>query len=162
VVREIRRFFSGRGVRAFWTQTTPQELLKLVAALLGVAMWLICFFRYPFPTPEPCRLVSLIFLAGSFLLAIAAKRFGGSIAVPLVDSVPKLLFLIVLAMGTGGVLIVGGLVVGGPLGFYTFSLLGLGTLLWIFGPILLRARLDRRASTTSTAGRECRGGRDTQ
>ncbi len=106
--------------------------------------------------------MSLTFLAGSFLVASAARRFGGSIAVPRVDSVPRLLFLIVLAVGAGGVLIVAGLVVGGPLGFYTFSLLGLGTWLWIFGPLLLRAGLDSPRLDHINCGQGSRGGRDAQ
>lgn len=140
-VQDMRRFFREDGARAFWTRTSRLELLKPVLALVGAAAWYVCFRAYPFPTPEPHRHISLVFLATSLAVAAIAIKRRDTIGVLRMDTVPEFVLVTLLMTGVCGVLIVGGLFVGGPLGFYTGSLLGMGGLLWFIGPILVRRQL---------------------
>lgn len=151
IVGEMRRFYSPRGLRAFGDLSSPLELFKLAFTLLGAIAWLVCFTAYPFPAPAagPHRLLSLTFLAGAFLLALANDRmnrkFSGKMTVPRQDSVAGLVVQLVLVGGVCGVFIAAGfLLIPGGEGFYIFSLLGLGGFLLFATPILLRGRLLTR------------------
>ncbi|HWB12291.1 MAG TPA: hypothetical protein VG826_23895 [Pirellulales bacterium] len=151
LVGEMRRFFSARGLRAFGDLSSPLELFKLALTLLSAATWLLCFTAYPFPAPTagPHRLPSLAFLVGAFLLALANdrmnKKSGVKPTVGRVGNIAELVVQLVLVGGVCGVLIAAGyLFIPGGVGFYLFSLLGLGGLLLFASPILLRGTLLTR------------------
>ncbi|HUY89443.1 MAG TPA: hypothetical protein VMV10_11975 [Pirellulales bacterium] len=147
---EVRRFFSARGIRAFGALSSPLELFKLALTLISAAAWLFCFTAYPFPAPAagPHRLLSLTFLAGAFLLALANdrlnKKFSGKLTAPREDSVAELVVRWVFLGGFCGVMFAAAFLIPDGAGFYIFSLLGLGSLLLFATPILLRGTLLTR------------------
>lgn len=161
-IGEMRRFFSARGLGAFAALSSPLEWFKLAFTLPSAAAWLICFTAYPFPASAagPHRLLSLTFLVGAFLLALANnranKKYAGKMAARRDDSIAELVVTWIFVGGVCGTFIAVGYVIplslrpasewasGGGEAFYIFSLLGIGFLLLYATPILLRGTLLTR------------------